>query len=170
MDFQKYKKISTGTSTYGFNLLSVLASESYRRLYPIVRDKNTLTLTDGTNTSTITSTSITATSLKSTTTTVIVSNATAPSSGQVLTATSSTNAIWETMTAPTQSYLKFNKIVFINTSSYLGTSDSTIVGQQDYIIVNVTDAPVNSTINLPTLSGNGTYHFLYSKYWELKVC
>ena len=38
-------------------------------------------------------------------------------------------------------------------------ADYTIVGQQYYILVNVTDAPVNSTINLPTLSGNGTCHF-----------
>ena len=59
------------------------------------------------------------------------------------------------MTPPTQSYLKFNKIVFMNTS--YDSSEYTIVGQQDYNIVNVTDAPVNSTINLPTLTGKGTF-------------
>ena len=41
----------------------------------------------------------------------------------------------------------------------MGTSDYTIVGHRDYFVVNVTDAPVNSTINLPTLSGNGAYSF-----------
>ena len=104
-----------------------------------------------------TTNTITCDELRTATGTVTISSATTPSSGQVLTATSTT-AIWETVTPPTQSYLKFNKIVFINTSSCV-SSEYTIVGQQDYIIVNVTDAPVNSTINLPTLSGNGTYHF-----------
>ena len=98
---------------------NLMLYETYRRIYPGIRDKNTLVLTDGSNTAALTSTSIIATSLKSATTTVIISNATAPSSGQVLTASSSTSASWQTMTAPTQSYLKFNKILFINTSSYV---------------------------------------------------
>ena len=107
----------------------------------------------------INSSSVTVGQLKTSTGTVTI-NSTTPSSGKVLTATSPTNAIWETMIAPTQSYLKFNKILFINTSSYV-SSEYTILGQQDYIIVNVTDAPTNSTINLPTLS-NGSYFYVQS--------
>ena len=41
--------------TYNENLL--LLSESYRRLYPVVRDKNTIKLTDGTHNITMSSTS-----------------------------------------------------------------------------------------------------------------
>ena len=35
---------------------NLLVSEAYKRLYPVVRDTNTIKLTDGTNTATLTST------------------------------------------------------------------------------------------------------------------
>ena len=83
----------TGSVLSGtINNFSFMFNEMYMRLYPVIRDKNTLVLTDGSNTSTLTSTAIIATALKSATTAIVVSNATAPSSGQVLTATNSTTA------------------------------------------------------------------------------
>ena len=223
----KLTSVTTTNNEYYVNRICIY--ESFRRLFPVIRDKNTIVLTDGTNTSTLTSTSgypiskasdvtittpangklliynstsskwvntdvisdnilfikddvdgtkkfqfqlssitanqtriltipnasttivgtdvsqtltnktlddttntITCDKIRTATGTVTISSATAPSSGQVLTASSSTSASWQTMTAPTQSYLKFNKILFINTSSYV-SSEYTILGQQDYI-------------------------------------
>ena len=42
--------------TFIYSLGNLLISEAYRRLYPVVRDKNTLLLTDGTNTQTLSAT------------------------------------------------------------------------------------------------------------------
>ena len=82
-------KLTTCTSNYSINTNNLLVEEAYRRLYPVIRDTNTIILTDGFHTATLTSTSIPETGLLSATTTISVSSATAPSSGQVLTATSS---------------------------------------------------------------------------------
>ena len=70
------------------NNLAIIWNKLGRRIYPVIRDWNTIKLTDGTHITTSTSTSIPATGLLSATTTISVSSATAPSSGQVLTATS----------------------------------------------------------------------------------
>ena len=126
----------TDASTIGclINETCLLVEEAYRRLYPVVRDINkislgtdtyqssivattltasrTVTLPDAsfvvvgdTSTQTLTNktltdatNTITANGLRSATTTVSVSSATAPSSGQVLTATGSTTATWQTPT------------------------------------------------------------------------
>ena len=63
-----YINASTKNLLYNEHLLFL--SEAYCRLYPVIRDKNTLVLTDGSNTATLTSTSNIATSMKSSTTTV----------------------------------------------------------------------------------------------------
>jgi hypothetical protein len=45
------------TRTLFYSLEHILIYEAYRRLYPVVRDKNQIVITDGTNTVTLTSTS-----------------------------------------------------------------------------------------------------------------
>ena len=109
----------------------------YRRLYPVVRDKDTIVLRDGTNTSTITPTTaitttntktltnktsddtintITCDKLRTATGTVTIKTATAPIPGQVLTATSWTTATWKNQSVIT-SVLGSLNITFM-TSSY----------------------------------------------------
>ena len=98
------------------NILAIIWNELSRRLYQVVRDKNTLVLTDGTNTQTLTSTTavtstnttsltnktltdstnnIMAKSLKSATTMIDVSTSSAPTIGQVLTAINNTSSSWQ---------------------------------------------------------------------------
>ena len=87
-------------------------------MYPVVRDTSTIKLTDGTNTTTLTSTTavvtnatqtltnktldstsntFTADKLRTSTGTITINSATAPSTWQVLTATSGSTATWQTV-------------------------------------------------------------------------
>ena len=100
-----------------YNNLAIILNELGRRIYPVVRDTNTVILTDGTHTATLTSTSIPATGLLSAKTTVSVSSATAPSSGQVLTATSSTSATWQTTSSGSTSLAGLTTDVTISSAS-----------------------------------------------------
>ena len=98
--------------------VNLLVSEAYKRLYPVVRDTNTIKLTDGTNTTTLTSTTavvtnatqtltnktldettntITADKLRTSTGTITINSAIAPTTGQVLTATTGSAATWQSV-------------------------------------------------------------------------
>ena len=53
----KITYLDAQTATIKYNENIILVSEAYRRLYPVIRDKNTIKLTDGTHNITMTSTS-----------------------------------------------------------------------------------------------------------------
>ena len=99
-------------------------------------DTQTLTnkvITDTTNT-------VAANSLKSATTLVAVSSATAPSNGQVLTATSSTTATWQ---SPTGNIASLNSLtnpnLFINSSTITVASSGT-----NTVLLNIPNTYANS--------------------------
>ena len=145
--------LNTQSVNLTYNENNLLVSEAYRRLYPVIRDTNTIKLTDGTNVST----------LKSATTTIDVASATAPSSGQVLMATSSTTASWQSVT--TSSILTTSSIIFLNASYFtLDTHIYYLTTGYDAYILDSYNAISQSTLYLPNLTGNGTQHFY------LQVC
>ena len=95
-----------GTKKLQFQLSGITSGQTRTLTIPdasctVVGDTNTQTLTNKTLTDS--TNNIMAKSLKSATTTVDVSSATAPSNGQVLMATSSTTATWQTPTSGSSS-------------------------------------------------------------------
>lgn len=92
--------------------------------------------------------------LKSATTTVDVSAATAPSSGQVLTATSSTTATWQTPSATSTSKIVFATDYSVNTRYTETTASSgTLTYDDNGLKINTSSTSGGRARNIWTLAG-----------------
>lgn len=111
-------------------------------------DTSTQTLTN--KTLTATTNNITANGLRSSTTTVNVSAATAPTSGEVLKATSSTSAIWQ------KSPYNIVIPIFTNTSHEKSTSSLTYITVAHFIFDGTTRAGTPTNIKVSFRTNTGT--------------
>jgi hypothetical protein len=113
------------------------------------------TITDSTN-------NVMAKSLKSATTTVDVSSATAPSTGQVLTATDSTHATWQSTSGNTDGWTTDSGTTWTYASATtINVADGTIFGKGDRIKLTQTTAKyfvvVSISGNVLTVTGGSDY-------------
>lgn len=101
--------------------------------------------------------------LKSATTTVDVSAATAPSSGQVLTATSSTAATWQTPAGGSYSYVTWGTVSANNSCSITGLNLDTAFKYKIFITWYIgslsTGSDIVMTLNADTSSGGYAYSY-----------
>ncbi len=101
--YPRFQNKTGSNMGWTYNRFTLFINEIYRRWYPVIRDKNTVILTDVTNTTTLTSTTpvkylqkaldsttntITSNKLRPSTGTITINTATSLTTGQGLTATS----------------------------------------------------------------------------------
>jgi hypothetical protein len=148
---------SIGTNSHATIDSHIGASTAHGTAGIIVGTSDTQTLTNKTITDS--TNNVMAKSLKSATTTVDVSAATAPSSGQVLTATGSTAATWQTPTAPPSPASSVTDETTFGVAKIVGTL--TTYSREDH----THGTPSNSTrTTLPLVTKTGAYSVLSSDY------